>query len=126
MGYKFSIEKTQAIIFYKDKRWLGNQNIDLRMNGIKINFKNNVKFLGVIFDNHLNWQSHIKYIKARASKALNLLRKLAHTTWGTKRQTMMMLYKAVVLSILDYGCPIYGSASENVLKNLDPIHHEGI
>ncbi|HIP25812.1 MAG TPA: hypothetical protein EYG81_05080, partial [Archaeoglobus profundus] len=126
VGYKFSIEKTQAIIFYKDKRWLGNQNIDLRMNGIKINFKNNVKFLGVIFDNHLNWQSHIKYIKARASKALNLLRKLAHTTWGTKRQTMMMLYKAVVLSILDYGCPIYGSASENVLKNLDPIHHEGI
>ena len=38
----------------------------------------------------------------------------------------MMLYKTTVLSILDYGSQIYGSASEAALRNLDPIHNEGL
>ena len=38
----------------------------------------------------------------------------------------MMLYKATVLSILDYGCQIYGSASEAALKSLETIQSEGL
>lgn len=85
-----------------------------------------VKFLGLIYDQHLNWKDHIHYIKGRCTRALCLLRKLSHTTWGATRSTLVMLYKALVLSILDYGCPIYGSATDPVLRLLDPIHNQGI
>ena len=27
---------------------------------------------------------------------------------------------------LDYGCIVYGAASNNILKKLDPIHHQGL
>ena len=54
VGFKFSVEKTQAILFYKDKRWLHNQDIELIMNDIPIRFYPEVKFLGLYFDNHLN------------------------------------------------------------------------
>ena len=84
------------------------------------------KFLGLIFDTHLNWKAHISYTKAKCKNALNLLKKLAHTNWGADRHTLMMLYKTTVLSILDYGSQIYGSASVDTLKNLDPIHNEGL
>ena len=27
---------------------------------------------------------------------------------------------------MDYGCVVYGAASNNILKKLDPIHHQGL
>ena len=126
VGFKFAAEKTQAITFYKDKRWLRNQDIELSINNVPIQFYPEVKFLGLHFDNHLNWKAHIRHTKAKALKALNIVKKLAHTSWGADRDTLLKLYKATVLPILEYGSAIYSSASENTLEMLDPVHHLGI
>lgn len=126
VGYKLPIEKTKAIIFYRDRRWLNNQNIDLFIKNSAIEFYESVKFLGLHFDQHLNWKIHIKQVKAKALKALNILKKLSHTTWGADRETMLKLYKTTVLPILEYGSQIYSSASQSVLKSLDPVHHLGL
>ena len=75
----------------------------------------------MIFDQHLNWKAHLAYIKFKGIQALSLLKKLSHTTWGAKRETMIRIYKATVLSIVDYCCPIYASASEPALKTLDAL-----
>ena len=125
VGFQFSVEKTQAILFYKDVRWK-KEDISLKIRDYNIPVSQTVKFLGMIFDTHLNWKAHIAYIKAKCKNALNLIKKLAHTNWGADRHTLLMLYKTTVLSILDYGCQIYGSASEAALKDLDPIHNEGL
>ena len=68
VGFKFAIEKTQGIIFFRDKRWMKNQQIELKMNNITIIFFENVKFLGMIFDQRLNFKTHVNYIKGRALK----------------------------------------------------------
>ena len=82
--------------------------------------------MGLHFDQHLNWKIHIKQIKAKSLKALNILKKLSHTTWGADRETLLKLYKATVLPILEYGSQIYSSASKSALKSLDPVHHLGL
>ncbi|GFU46479.1 probable RNA-directed DNA polymerase from transposon X-element [Trichonephila clavipes] len=33
------------------------------------------------------------------------------------------VYQAIVLSRIDYGCVVYGSACNSTLKKLDPVHH---
>ena len=121
VGFKLSVDKTQAIMFYRDIRWKQNQDISLSLNNSEIQFKESVKFLGLVFDTHLNWKSHISYIKTKCNGALNLIMKLSHTTWGARRSTLLMIFKALVVSRLDYGCPIYGSATQAALKSLDPI-----
>ena len=126
VGFKLSIEKTQAIMFYRDSRWKHNQDINLTIGNSQIQFKETVKFLGVVLDTHLNWKAHIAYIKTKCNSALNLMMKLSHTTWGARRSTLLMIYKALVLSKIDYGSPIYGSASKASLKSLDPIHTRGL
>ena len=126
VGYKLSIEKTKAIVFYRDKRWTKNQDINIFIKDTRISFCESVKFLGLHFDQHLNWQAHVKQVKSKALRALNILKKLAHTTWGADRKTMLKLYRATVLPIIDYGSQIYGSASESVLRKLDPVHHLGL
>ncbi|GFY31911.1 RNase H domain-containing protein [Trichonephila clavipes] len=36
---------------------------------------------------------------------------------------MLRVYQAIVLSRIDYGCVVYGSACNSTLKKLDPVHH---
>ena len=126
VGFKLSVEKTQAIMFYKNSRWKQNQDIALKLGDTQIQFSDTVKFLGLVFDTHLNWKAHVAYVKNKCNSALNLMLRLSHTTWGARRHTLLMIYKALILSKLDYGSPIYGSASQSTLKSLDSIHTRGL
>ena len=125
-GFKFSIDKTKAVVYYKNKRWLKDHIIQLKLGENVIPIVEDHKFLGVYFDSHLNFKKHVDYIRGKCKKALNLLRKVSHTKWGADRKTLKMLYKATVRAILDYGCQVYGSASKATLARLDPIHNEGM
>ena len=99
---------------------------DLTLNGVKVPVVDEAKFLGVIFDRKLSFIPHIKALKTKCLKALNLLKVLAHTDWGADRKVLLRLYRALIRSKLDYGCIVYGSARKSYLQMLDPIHHQGL
>ena len=126
IGLRFSISKTQAILFYRDSRWLKNQELELKIGNHRIEVKKAVKFLGLYLDTHLNWKHHIAYIKGKAVSAINLLRKLSSTKWGSKRKPLTLLFKATVMSIINYCSPIYNSATDAVLKSLNPVQSQGL
>ena len=47
-------------------------------------------------------------------------------TWnGEGTETLLMLYRAIVRSKFDYGCIVYGTASNTNLRQLDSIHNSG-
>ena len=62
------------------------------------------KFLGIIFDRKLSFLPHIRHLKEKCTKALNLLRVVAHTTWGADQQTLTHLYRSLIRSKLEYCC----------------------
>ena len=88
--------------------------------------KDEVKFLGLVFDKKLDFKAHISYLKKKCQKALNIFRLVGHTDWGADKSTLLKLYRTLVRSKLDYGCAVYGSAKHYILKSLDPIHHRGL
>ena len=47
------------------------------------------KFLGVIFDRRLSFVPHLKYVKKKALKALNILKVVGNTEWGADRKVML-------------------------------------
>ncbi|GFT58256.1 putative RNA-directed DNA polymerase from transposon X-element [Trichonephila clavipes] len=57
---------------------------------------------------------------------LNILKVLSNTLWGADRVFLLRVYQALILSRLDYGCLVYGSARASVLKPLDTIHHSAL
>ena len=79
-----------------------------------------------MFDRRLTFSAHVKYLKTVCDKALNVLRVVGHTDWGADKVVVLHLYRALVLSELDYGCIAYGSASSSVPRTLDAIHHAGL
>ena len=122
-GFKFSVMKTVCVHFHRQRIY---QEPSLTLDGQAIPVREETKFLGVIFDKRMTFRSHILNLKRKAQRALNLLRVVGNTDWGADRDTLLKLYRTLVRSKLDYGCIIYGSAKKNILKMLDPIHHQGL
>ena len=83
-------------------------------------------FLGLWWDSHLSFKKHISVLKTQCKEALNLILVVAHMKWGGDRDTLLMLYRKIVRSKLDYGCIVYGTASSANLRQLDSIHNAGL
>ena len=123
-GFKFSKSKTQCVNFCLVRKH--HDDHVLHLYGSPIPVVEESKFPGMIFDRKLSFIPHIKYLKAKCFKALNLLKVLSHTSWGADRTTLLKLYRSLVQSKLDYGCIIYGFARKSYLQMLDPIHNQGL
>ncbi|GBN71038.1 hypothetical protein AVEN_82693-1 [Araneus ventricosus] len=123
-GFTISASKTAAVHFCRKR----NLHLDpeLKLNGVSIPFLKEIGFLGVVFDNKLSFLPHVMQLRKKCEKSLNILKVLSTTAWGADRPSMLRIYKGTILSKLDYGCQIYGSARKSILQKLDPIHHSAL
>ena len=123
-GFTFAAGKTVAVQFHKRRGIPAEPNLKLRDNNI--HFKASKKFLGLFYDQRLNWDVHVEYLRKKCFKTMNIMKVLSNTHWGADRATMLKIYRSLIRSKLDYGCQFYQSAKETVLKRLDPIHNMAI
>ena len=123
-GFKFSKSKTQCVHFCQPRKV--HDDPELYLYGSLIPVVEDFKFLGISFDRKLSFIPHIKYLKAKCLKALNLLKVLSHTNWGADRTVLLQLYRSLIRSKLDYGSIVYGSARKSYLMMLDTVHHQGL
>ena len=65
-------------------------------------------------------------LKSKCQKALDILKVISSTDWGTEKDVLLNLYRAIVRSKLDYGSLVYGSARKSYLQTLDAVHHQGL
>ena len=119
-GFRFSPTKSFSIFFTRSFAPLPPP---LTLYGIPLQYRSSGKFLGLLFDSRLTWKEHILSLKNTTSRRLRLLQTLSHVSWGADRKTLLYLHTTLILSTLDYGCHIYSSASDSLLKLLDPLHH---
>ena len=120
-GFKFSISKTKAMIFSQSKT---EEHISLKINNQNIEYVNQFKFLGLIFDNKFTWNEHINYVQECCNKRINLLKFVSGTKWGANRSCLYKLYTALILSKIDYACEFYYSTSQRNRHKLDCIQHK--
>lgn len=123
-GFKFNCGKTVSVLFSKQRGIRPDP--DIIMNGQAIASKKEHKFLGVIVDEKATFVPHIKQLRLKCLKALNLLKVLSHQSWGTDRDCLLNLLNSIILSRIDYCSVVYESASRSALKMLDPVYHLGL
>ena len=68
----------------------------------------------------------ISVLNTQCKEALNLIRVVADLKWGGDRDILLMLYCAIVRSKCDYGCIMYGTASNTNLRQLNSNHNSGL
>ena len=124
-GFRFAAHKCKVIHFTAPRSRAQRPPI-VRIGNTLLPVEESTKFLGLWWDSHLSFKKHISVLKTQCKEALNLIRVVAHLKWGGDRDTLLMLYRAIVRSKIDYGCIVYGTASNTSLRQLDSIHNSGL
>ena len=98
-GFKFSPTKTLCVHFCNKNGLQPEPN--LKLYGQQLPVEEQVKFLCLFFDKNLNFIPHIKYMKDKCRKALQLLRVISSKDWGGDRTTLLRIYRSHIRSKLD-------------------------
>lgn len=85
------------------------------MDGNLLERVNEIKYLGIILDNNLNWKSHINYLKSKAAKGSYILSKLRHYV---NLHTLKMVYFSLIHPYLSYCISAWGGATKSTLLPL--------
>lgn len=101
-----------------------NQNIYLKNSPIPL--CKTIRILGIIFDVNFNWIFHLKQLKSSCKIEMNVIKTLAPNIQKANEKSLLIIYKFLILSKMNYGSIIYYTAEHNLFKLLYPIYNEGI
>ena len=82
----------------------------VKIKELKVPLEKHPKILGVTFDTMHSFSQHAKLTVEKANKKLNILKALAGTTWGQQKETMLLTYKSICRSVLEYAAPVWAPA----------------
>jgi hypothetical protein len=87
-----------------------NEDINITINGERLEIVKKTKFLGLILDNQLQWKDHITYTSQKVAKSLGIL-SIANRVLNKK--SMLQLYYALIYPYLYYGNSIWGKSFQS-------------
>jgi hypothetical protein len=70
-----------------------------------------IKYLGIIFDSKLTFNSHIAYISEKARKLVYRLSKTAKLNWGLGHKAIKIIHEGNLVPMMTYGTPVWEEAA---------------
>jgi hypothetical protein len=110
-----NLSKTCFIIFRSNSKKNPDFLSNLKIDDITINRVKSAKHLGVTLDENLNWHDHISEINSSLVKISNSFKIIQHQI-PTKNK--ILFYNAYILSKIQYGIEVYGTAACSALKKV--------
>ena len=85
------------------------------------------RILGVYLDPSLSFNKHSQYVAERVSGRNKILKALAGTSWGQQKETLLMTYKAVGRSIINYATPVWSPNLHDInYRKIQYTHNEAL
>ena len=91
---------------------------DIILDGTKLERVTKTKFLGIIIDENLTWQNHINGISKTISRNIGVLNKVKYFM---PQRILHTLYCTLVLSYVNYGILVWGSACKTYLEKIHKL-----
>ncbi len=119
-------DKTQFMVFgtkQKCKKVMFDQ---VTINNSNISRAMKIKYLGIQLDPNLTFSEHVDYVKKKTIGKIKLLGRL---NMVLSQETMLHLYKTLIMPIIDYGDVIYNCMSQkdaNILQRLQNMAFKNI
>ena len=120
-GLHISQEKTVPILFSNCGK---DEGLKLYLKGKLLIPQKEYKYLGVIFDKRLTWRPHLEDVVKRCKKKINVIKSLAHAKWCGDSRELLMVYKSLILSVIDYACEAYDSAATSVKNKVNSVQYQ--
>ena len=113
-----NVKKSKVLLYRPNNRKQHSnmeENIELKIDGANLEEVASAKYLGMYFDNKLNFSEHIKHIKTKLNKGNAILAKLRHFV---PEETVKNVYHAHIESHLLYGLTTWGSAPKSYINDI--------
>ena len=78
---------------------------NLLLLGSRLHFNPTPTFLGVTFDRPLSFSKHVSLLKTKFFPRLKALRCISASSWGPSEESLSVLYKSFLQSLLTYASP---------------------
>ncbi|KAK7093030.1 hypothetical protein V1264_008689 [Littorina saxatilis] len=98
----------------------------LTLGNTTLKYEDQQTYLGVTFDKKMTWKPHINQAEGKARRKLNILRKLAGTTWGATDKILKSVYQGTVRPHLEYGSNSWMTAAKTHLQTLDKVQNQAL
>ena len=98
----------------------------LTLGNATLRYEDQQTYLGVTFDKRMTWKAHINQAEGKARRKLNILRKLAGTTWGATDKILKSVYQGTVRPHLEYGSNSWMTAAKTHLQTLDKVQNQAL
>ena len=99
----------------------------IKISDAELHLVRNPKLLGVYLDTFFSFNTHCVQVANRVSKINNVLRALAGTNWGQQKETLLLTYKALGISIANYAAPVRSTnASDTSLGKIQRTQNEAL
>lgn len=122
--FKLSVKKCCYTVFSNNASC--KERYELKIFDEKIGYNKNPTILGVILDESLCFNQQVNKIREKCLSRLNLIKILSNKFWKLTRNTLLMLYKALIASVLDYCSFFVHSISPTNLKRIQAIQNRAI
>ena len=117
-----NMKKTKFMLFSKQQKKKSRQKkFKININNYCIKQVTEMKYLGVILDNKLNWHNHIQYVCTKLAKAAGIIYKVRNKA---PQNVLMLLYHSLVGTYLRYGVASWGSAKTTALSKLQALQNK--
>ena len=111
LGPNFEPTEIKKIMCYTRKKI--NAIPTITLNNSPATFVTKHCFLALHLDGpRLTWKYHIEHLIISCSNRLNVMKRLATSSWDASVNILTIFHKSFISSKLDYGSVIYSSASK--------------
>ena len=104
-----SAPKSSATLFTPDTHQATKKRPKILIEDSQLPLVQYPKIFGVHLDTSLSFNKHSSHVAERVSSRNNILKALAGTSWGQQKETLLMTYKAVGRSIINYAAPVWST-----------------
>ena len=109
-----NVSKSSLLLFNITNK-NNNVKLNVNINYIKIKQVTNLKMLGIIIDDKLDWKSQINYVSTKLSRAIGIINKVK---FKLNLKSLVFVYNSFFYSHLTYCCHIWGNT---FFSNLNKI-----
>jgi hypothetical protein len=115
-------DKSSAILF--TRRRLHRPVGEIVMFDLPIPWKNEVRYLGISFDNHLRFNNQVEHAKTRSQMVRGQLNSLVNRRSKMSIKNKLTIYRTMIRPFMMYGSAIWGTVSRTQHQKLQVVQNK--
>ncbi|XP_034192361.1 uncharacterized protein LOC117609792 [Osmia lignaria lignaria] len=125
LGLGLAEGKSKVVVFSKARdrnRGFG----EFRIREERLEGEAQAVFLGITLDRALSFSKHIELVSNKVRKKLDILRFIAGIKKGVKPSTMLIFFKGLIRSVIEYDLFLFFWENERALNKIMRLHNAGV